>query len=86
MDAQRRTRSCSRQRNPQAEGTLRGSRQICIPMTRDIYDRIWNDPGEVRRYLQPLIESAPELFPQGIEGGFQLTGHLPESAKMPGKP
>jgi len=84
MDAQRRTRSCSRQRGPQGEGTPRGSRQICIPMTRDIYDRIWNDPGEVRRYLRPLIESSPELFPRGIEDGFQLTGHLPESAKMPG--
>ena len=84
MDAQRRTRSCSRERLPQAEGTPRGARQICIPMTRDIYDRIWNDPRQVRRCLQPLIESSPELFPAGIQGGFQLTGRLPESAKMPG--
>jgi hypothetical protein len=84
MDAQRRTRSCSRERLPPREGTPHGSRQICIPMTRDLYDRIWNDAGEVRRSLQPLIESAPELFPAGIEGGYQLTGHLPESAKMPG--
>lgn len=84
MDAQRRTRSCSRERTPQAEGTPRGSRQICIPMTREVYDRTWNDAGEVRRYLQPLLECSPELFPQGIENGFQLTGHLPESAKMPG--
>lgn len=84
MDAQRRTRSCSRERLPQGEGTSRGSRQICIPMTRDIYDRIWNDAGEVRRYLQPLIASSPELFPERIKDGFQLTGHLPESAKMPG--
>ena len=84
MDAQRRTRSCSRDQPPPREGAPRGSRQICIPMTRDTYDRIWNDAGEARRYLQPLIESAPELFPAGIETGFQLTGHLPESVKMPG--
>ena len=49
MDAQRRTRSCFRERLPQGEGTPRGSRQICIPMTRDIYDRIWGDATEVRR-------------------------------------
>jgi len=84
MDAQRRTRSCSREGGLQTQGTPRGTRQICIPMTRDVYDRIWSDAGQVRRYLQPLIESSPELFPAGIEGGFQLTGRLPESAKMPG--
>jgi len=84
MDAQRQTRSCSRERLPQGEGTPRGSRQICIPMTRDIYNRIWGDAGEVRQYLKPLIESSPELFPEGIKDGFQLTGRLPESTKMPG--
>jgi hypothetical protein len=53
-------------------------------MTRDVYDRIWNESGEVRRYLEPLINGSPELFPTGIQDGFQLSGHLPESAKMPG--
>jgi hypothetical protein len=53
-------------------------------MARDTYDRIWSDATEVRRYLQPLIESWPEVFPKGIQDGFQLTGHLPESVKMPG--
>lgn len=84
MDAQRRTRSCSRERLPQGEGTPRGSRQICIPLTREIYDGIWSDAVEVRSYLEPLLKSSPELFPKGIEDGFQLTGRLPESRKMPG--
>jgi hypothetical protein len=53
-------------------------------MTRDIYDRIWSDAGKVRCFLEPLIQDSPELFPAGIQDGFQLTGHLPESAKMPG--
>jgi hypothetical protein len=53
-------------------------------MTSDIYHRIWDDAGEVRRFLEPLIETSPELFPRGIQDGFQLTGHLPESKKMPG--
>lgn len=84
MEAQRRTRSCSRKRIPQSESTPRGTRQICIPMTREIYDRIWNDAGEVRRFLETLLQDSPELFPEGMQDGFQLTGRLPESEKMPG--
>lgn len=84
MDAQERTRSCSRQRMPRSEGTPRGSKQICIPMTADIYHRIWNDAGQVRQFLEPLIQASPELFPQGMQEGYQLTGRLPESEKMPG--
>lgn len=84
MDARQRTRSCARQRTPQGEGTPRGSRQIVIPMTREMYDRMWDDPAEVRRFLEWLIETAPRPFPAGITDGFQLTGCLPESKKMPG--
>jgi hypothetical protein len=53
-------------------------------MTHDLYDRIWHDAGQVRRFLEPVIRTSPELFPGGIENGYQLTGRLPESAKMPG--
>ena len=84
MDAQQRTRSCTRQPLLRGQATPRGSKQICIPMTPDVHDRIWNDAGEVRRFLEPLIRAMPELFPAGIEDGFQLSGHLPESEKMPG--
>lgn len=49
MDAQERTRSCFRERMPQNEGTPRGSKQICIPTTADIYDRIWNDAGRTAK-------------------------------------
>jgi hypothetical protein len=52
MDGQQRTRSCVRQPRPRARGTPRGTRQICIPMTRDLYDCIWNDAGKVRHYLE----------------------------------
>jgi hypothetical protein len=84
MDAQQRTRSCIRQYQTPSQGTPRGARQICIPMTCDVYDRIWNDAGEVRRFLAPLIEAHPDLFPAGIADGYQLSGRLPESKKMPG--
>ena len=84
MDGQKRTRSCIRQPRSRGQGAPRGSQQICIPMTRDSYDGIWNDAAKVRQYLAPLIQDMPELFPEGIQDGYQLSGHLPESEKMPG--
>jgi hypothetical protein len=53
-------------------------------MTRDLYDCIWSNAAEVREFLLPLAQSSPELFPKGFDAGFQLTGRLPESRKMPG--
>jgi hypothetical protein len=86
MENQGRTRLCSRhcQPGPGSDKTPYGCKQICVPMTRDIYDAIWNDAPQVRKFLQPLIEDFPELFPAGIQEGYQLSGHLPESIKMPG--
>ena len=53
-------------------------------MMRESYDRIWSQAGEVRCLLDAFIQSSPELFPRGIQDGYHLTGHLPESQKMPG--
>ena len=83
MDVQGKTRSCFRESKAQEKGTPRGSKQICIPMTRDGYDRIWSQASEVRRLLDSLIQSSPELFLRGIQDGYHLTGRLPESEKMP---
>lgn len=84
METRERTRSCCRDRISPAQVTPRGSKQVCVPMNRDLYDRIWEDCRQVRRFLEPLVQSSPELFPEGMHKGFQLTGRLPESAKMPG--
>jgi hypothetical protein len=85
MDTPLRTRSCIRHRTRTATAhTSGGARQICIRMTRETYDRIWADAAEVRRVVEDQLRQAPELFPDGIEHGFQLTGRLPESRKMPG--
>lgn len=84
MDGQKRTRSCIRRRSLQKQATPGGSKQICIPLSREEYDRIWDDAGEVRQLLEQLIRDFPELFPEGIQDGFRLTGLLPESKKMPG--
>jgi hypothetical protein len=71
------TRSCDRKRGQVGQLTSKGSRQICIPMTRGQYDVIWNNPASVREYLQPLICDYPEMFPAAVAEGYQLHGHLP---------
>ena len=82
MDALKRTRSCNPQPQASGQAVPRGSRQVCIPMTRDVHDGIWNDAGKVRSFSTPLIQTMPEVFPPGIQAGYQLSGHLPELVKM----
>lgn len=87
MDSQQqRRRQCNRRRLERStqETAKYGSRQICIGMSRETYDAIWDDAGEVRKLLEKQIEMHPEIFPDGIEKRFALSGHLPESKKMPG--
>lgn len=78
------TRSCDRDRVADTKKVPRGARQICIPMTRDQYDVIWDDHVAVRVYLDSLIGDFPEIFPPSISSSYQLHGHLPESIKLPG--
>jgi hypothetical protein len=84
MDACQRARNCVRSRDGNESVLPRGAKQICVPMNRESYDRLWPDATAMRRYLDELLTSSPELFPSGIEDGYQLTGHLPESKKLPG--
>ena len=83
-----RTRRRTIQRKPQdTQSTSRaahGSRQICISMTEQQYHEIWDDHVKVRNFLDELIETHPDCFPQSIHDGYQLSGRLPESKKMPG--
>jgi hypothetical protein len=84
MDVSQRTRSCCRTRSAANAQPPRGAQQIVIPMDRPTYDRLWHDAAAVRQRLNELLRAAPELFPPGMEQGFQLTGRLPESKKLPG--
>ena len=86
MDSQTRRREVVRNRqeeqsNPRAAG---GSRQICIPMTQQQYEDIWQNSEKVRSFLDALIAQMPECFPEPMRDGYQLSGRLPESRKMPG--
>ena len=83
MDAVARTRQCCRTRI--GENNQPGpSKQICLAMTRETYDRIWADSVAVRALVEDAARDHPELFPSSIADGFRLTGRLPESAKLPG--
>ena len=84
METIARTRSCIRDRNASTSLTAKGSKQICIPMNRQTYNTIWHDANAVRGLLDQLINESPEIFPAAIEQGYQLSGGLPESKKMPG--
>lgn len=53
-------------------------------MNRQQYDQVWQNARLVRAFLDPLIAQYPEIFPNSIAPGYQLSGHLPESKKMPG--
>jgi hypothetical protein len=74
MNNQGRTRSCNRNRSKPTSFTPRGSKQICIPMTRELYDEIWHDAEPVRALLERLIAESPEVFPDGICAGCIPSG------------
>jgi hypothetical protein len=84
MDARQQTRKCLRTRVGQATNLPRAAKQICLPMDRESYNRLWNDATAMRQVIEELQKSSPELLPAGIEQGFHLTGRLPESKKLPG--
>ena len=84
MDAPQRTRSCRRDQPTATTSQSRGSRQICLPMDRETYDRIWDDPQAVRLRVEQLLIQHPELFPKAMTQGFTLCGKLPRSQKLAG--
>lgn len=84
MDAVQRTRRCCRTRKAKHSQLGNGAKQICLSMTRETYERIWHDPKAVRACVDAAAQQHPELFPAKLTQGYRLTGHLPESAKLPG--
>jgi hypothetical protein len=84
MDAPQRTRSCRRDQPAATTSQSRGSRQICLPLDRETYDQIWDDPQAVRLLVEQLLNEHPELFPKSMAQGFTLCGKLPQSRKLAG--
>ncbi len=85
MDSQKQRRPVQRNRVTSKGGNRAssGERQICLPLSEQQYDDIWDDSAKVRILIDQMVERSPELFPQNITGGYQLKGKLPASAKMP---
>ena len=84
MDAPQRTRSCRRDQPTATTSQSRGSRQICLPLDRETYHRIWDDARAVRLLVEDLVIQHPELFPKSMTQGFTLCGKLPPSRKLAG--
>ncbi|MBT9317295.1 hypothetical protein [Leptothoe spongobia] len=52
-----------------------GDKTICLPIADDIdYDQLVEDRDAYREYLNEQIASHPELFPEGIDAGYQFHG------------
>jgi hypothetical protein len=50
----------------------RGPKTICIPCSREQYERIVDDPVRFREFLDQQIEVTPELFPPEILQGYRM--------------
>ena len=85
MNYESKIRSCNRSGSSEKQKFCRLHRQVCIYMEPEEYESIWSDAKKVRELIDQTMKESPELFPQKMrEQGYRLTGHLPESKKMPG--
>jgi hypothetical protein len=51
---------------------IREKRTLCLPFDRSKYDKIVADSKEFRRSLNDMMGRSPELFPDGISGGYTM--------------
>ena len=54
------------------ESAHRNNRTICLPFSQEIYDACIKNPIDFRIYVDKQIELFPELFPVGIDRGYQM--------------
>lgn len=82
MSSMAQTRVCSREKD--LDPLANKSKQICVFIAPEEYDKILVDHKAFRQALDHVIEQHPELFPSIIQQGYNLHDILPESKKMPG--
>jgi hypothetical protein len=57
-----------------------GDKTICLPIAESInYEKLVEKREDYREYLNKKIEENPELFPEGIEKGYQFHGFVESS-------
>ncbi len=59
------------------------NKRVVLPISLAEYKPLISDSKGSREKLDSMIATYPELFPEGIEGGYVLHDILPASAKMP---
>lgn len=59
------------------------TKRITLPLDLEAYNEIRHDKQAFRRYLDEMIQTYPELFPDEIGQGYKLHGQMPASQKMP---
>jgi hypothetical protein len=69
----------------------RTSKRICVPIDRELYEHIVDDPKCFRSYVEECRQKYPELFPAAFEQGYPVVsgangkciGYCEPSKKMP---
>ena len=51
---------------------VRGQKTICIPCSQQEYERVVDDPGRFRTFLDRHSEATPELFPPEFRRGSRM--------------
>lgn len=59
------------------------SKRICLPIDREVYERIVDDPQLFRSYVDACRQKYPELFPPTFEQGYKCMGYCEPSKKKP---
>ena len=63
--------------------SIKHTKRITLPIDLAAYNAILFDKQAFRHYLDEMIQTYPELFPDEIDQGYKLHGMMPPSKKMP---
>lgn len=84
MDAPKKARVLNRNRPLDAPQSQRGLRQIVLPMTKELFDELWEHADKTRELVDRLMVEHPELFPPCLREGYALHGFARPSQKLAG--
>ncbi|MCB9002909.1 MAG: hypothetical protein H6664_00945 [Ardenticatenaceae bacterium] len=59
------------------------TKRITLPIDLVTYNELLPDKKAFRQYLDEMVQTYPELFPDDIGCGYKLHGMMPPSKKMP---
>ena len=72
-----------RQYNKEQRKVAKTNPRVILPIPYAQYQEKMSEPGSFRCWLDEMIDTYPELFPQCIEKGYTLHDILPASVKLP---